>query len=75
MPVPIPLKIVSLFLSVLLASCFSQLVSGLGREELKAMLFYLTWDPSIFDRFDAYSSVHCSPVRSMCIHSLRDSFF
>ena len=35
-----------------------------GKRKLKAMLFYLTWIPSIFDSFDAYSSVHCSSVRS-----------
>ena len=49
MPVPIPLKIVSLSLSTLLVNCHSQLVSGLGKEKLKAMLFYLMWVPSIFD--------------------------
>ena len=73
--VPIPLNIISLFLSVLLANCRSQLVSGLGREKLKVVLFYLTWVSNIFDSFDAHSFVHCSSIRSMHIHSLLDFFF
>ena len=48
-PVRSPLKIVSLSLSTLLVNCRSQLVSGLGKEKLKAMLFYLMWVPSIFN--------------------------
>jgi hypothetical protein len=37
--VPILLKIISLSLSALLANYRSQLISGLGREKLKSMLF------------------------------------
>ena len=66
---PISLKIVSLSLSVLLTNCRSQLVSSLGREKLKSMLFYLTWIPSIFDSFDDHSSVHRSSGRLIPIHS------
>ena len=64
-----------LSLLALLANCRSQLVSGLGREKLKVVLFYLTWVSNIFDSFDAHSFVHCSSIRSMHIHSLLDFFF
>ena len=73
-PVPIPLKIVSLSLSALLANCRSQLVLGLGREKQKAMLFYLMWIPSTFDSFSAHLSIYCSSGRLISIHSFRDFF-
>ena len=53
----------------------SQLVSSLGREKLKAMLFNLTWVPFIFNSFYVHSSIHCSSIRSMRIHSLLRLFF
>ena len=69
--VPIPLKIISLSLSAILANCRSQVISGLGREKLKTMLFYMMWIPSTFNCFDTHSSVHCSSRRLIIIHSFR----
>ena len=85
-PVPILLKIVSLSLSAILVNCRSQHVSGLrsGKKSTKsnAILFDVgantipkqNYLASIFDSFDAHSSVNYSS-KGRCLLTHFETFF